>query len=922
MLCRSFFPATFALLNLVGALALSAQENTVWHIGNFDHTSAEFGGRADSQPVVVDAAAPDAARRWPASQAGTLNAAAGPQLHVRTVQFRLSEAPQGAYTLDFAILAGNPRTPRLELDLNGAPASVYLDRRLSYHAEGRADSPICAEARVRIPVPASTLRQGDNTLRITAVDDAPDENGDSQISWDALALLRSAGAAGEPAVAVEPAYFFAGQGGVLRELVTATITPAEIVSRGTLTLTLAGGTYRADLVPARFGQQRFEFWVPEFPAGTEARAAVQLAGKTYERVERLAPKRKLTVDVVPHTHLDIGFTDYRPKIEELQNRNLDFLLAEMRGDADMRFSLDGAWLAEQYLRTRSPAAQQEFLQAVRAGRISIPAQYANLMAGGASLETLIRSTYAGHALNREAGRQTDYANITDVPAYPWAYASVLSAAGVKYFAAGANDDRGPQPLYGRWQTRSPFWWQGPDNAKVLMAYTRQYSNLWFICGLPPREAACRESLPTFFQTFESPGYLPDTVLMFGSQLENTDLVSGEGEFVRRWNAKYAWPRLQLATFRDYFESIEKRYGDKLETVRGDFGPYWEDGIGTDAQYAAIYRQTESRAPAGETRAALAALQRPEWAPPLDRLRRLWQGLILYAEHTYTSSGGYSRPDSEQSVRQIESKHFYVDDAREAAHWIAQESISRLLESIHIAPPAIVVFNSLAHERSGLVEMYLSNGMALTEAGGQPIALETVRPAAGYRHVRFLAEGVPAMGYRVYQMASRQTANAAPAPRPGNVAENTFYRVTVNPERGGIASILDKQTGRELVDPRSPYLLDQYLYVSGGEGTRLIHNTEHLPAAKLTVSPSGGTAAVNVTPTPWGQSLRYQVSGPHAPEIAVEIRLFDGEKKIEIVNRVKQGAGKRQRGHLLCVPLRRRESAIRVPGTDRDGKSRS
>jgi hypothetical protein len=77
-------------------------------------------------------------------------------------------------------------------------------------------------------------------------------------------------------------------------------------------------------------------------------------------LERLAPKRKLTVYVVPHTHLDIGFTDYQPKIEELQNRNLDRLLEEMRGDADMRFSLDGAWLAEQYLGTRSPAAQREF----------------------------------------------------------------------------------------------------------------------------------------------------------------------------------------------------------------------------------------------------------------------------------------------------------------------------------------------------------------------------------------------------------------------------------------------------------------------------------------------------------------------------------------------------------------------------------
>ena len=48
----------------------------------------------------------------------------------------------------------------------------------------------------------------------------------------------------------------------------------------------------------------------------------------------------------------------------------------------------------------------------------------------------------------------------------------------------------------------------------------------------------------------------------------------------------------------------------------------------------------------ETLASFAALQNPTWAPPQDRLRRLWQDLILYAEHTYTSWGGYSRPESE------------------------------------------------------------------------------------------------------------------------------------------------------------------------------------------------------------------------------------------------------------------------------------
>ncbi len=889
MSIRSSFVASLALLAAAGAgLPLWGQETTVWRIGTFDHASAEFSGRVGSQPVVVDAGAPDAAGRWPPSQAGTLNARSGPQQHSRTIRFRMEEGPSGSYVLDLAIMAGNPRVPHLEIELNGARGTAYIDRRLSYHAEGRADSPICAEARERIPIPASALRQGDNELRITAVDDVADENGDSQIAWDALALLREGQAAGDPTVSVEPAYFFVTENGATRELVTATVTTTAAVSRGTLSLTLAGAPYRADLAPAPFGQQRFEFKVPEFAAGSQAQVALLLDGRSYLRAERIAPKRKLTVYLVPHTHLDIGFTDYQPKIEELQNRNLDRLLEEMRHDADMRFSLDGAWLVEQYLRTRSGPAQKEFLEAVRAGRISIPAQYANLMAGGASLETLIRSTYAGRALNRLAGSRNDYANITDVPAYPWSYASVLAAAGVKYFAAGANDDRGPQPLYGRWQTRSPFWWQGPDGAKVLMAYTRQYSNLWFVCGLPPVEAGCRDGLPTFLQTFESPGYRPDAVLMFGSQLENTDLIPGEGEFVRGWNAKYAWPRLQLATFRDYFEMVEKKFGDRLETVRGDFGPYWEDGIGTDAQYAALYRETESRALAVEKLSSLAALQQPAWAPPIEGLRRLWRDLILYAEHTYTSSGGYSRPESEQSVRQIETKHFHVSDARETAHWIAQESMSRLLDSIRIEPPAMVVFNTLAHERSGLVEMDLTNGSRLVDTEtGQPAALESLRVGNGYRRVRFLAGRVPAMGYRVYRIESGPAAPASPEPKPATTIENEFYRVTVDPNRGGVSSVFDKQIGRELVDSKSPYVLDQYVYVAGGDNTRLIHISEHLPNANLTVSPVSAATAVNAAATPWGQSLNYRVSGMHAPRIDVEIRLSTGERKIEILNRLRK-----------------------------------
>jgi alpha-mannosidase len=509
--------------------------------------------------------------------------------------------------------------------------------------------------------------------------------------------------------------------------------------------------------------------------------------------------------------------------------------------------------------------------------------------GGAGLETLVRSLYAGRALNRTVGRNSDYANITDVPAYPWAYASVLHAAGVKYLAAGANDDRGPQPLYGRWQTHSPFWWQGPDGEKVLMAYTRQYSQVWFVCGLPPREAGCREGLPALFQTYEAPGYLPDKLLMFGSQLENTDLIPGEGRFVQDWNAKYAWPRLQLATFRDYFPTVEREFGDKLETVRADFGPYWEDGIGADAQFAARYRETESRAAAVETLASVAAQLQPQFAAPLDRLHRLWQDLVLYAEHTYTSWGGYSRPNSEQSVRQIETKHFCVTDAREQAHWIAQESMSRLLDRIAVDPPALVVFNSLGAARDALIEIDLDSGMELVDAASdKPVAVEPVRMGEGYRRVRFLAEHVPALGYRVYRL--RASAAGPPAAEPArelNTIENSFYRVTVDPGRGGVTSVFDKQIHREIVDAHSPYLLNQYLYVSGGDGTRLVYMRDHLPNAELKISPAGGGAAATVRTMPWGQTIACTLAGLNAREISTEIRLYNAEKKIEFVNRVEK-----------------------------------
>ena len=144
------------------------------------------------------------------------------------------------------------------------------------------------------------------------------------------------------------------------------------------------------------------------------------------------------------------------------------------------------------------------------------------------------------------------------------------------------------------------------------------------------------------EPFESPDYKPDAALLFGTQSENKDLVPGLPGFVRQWNAHYAYPKIILATFPDYFHYIDQHCGSSLETVVGDFGPYWEDGLGTDSHYVAIDRTSQQRAPSAEKIATLAAYVQKDVAGPQKSLQQMWEDLVLYAEHTFTSWGGYSR----------------------------------------------------------------------------------------------------------------------------------------------------------------------------------------------------------------------------------------------------------------------------------------
>ncbi|HEY6292376.1 MAG TPA: polysaccharide lyase family protein [Terriglobia bacterium] len=900
----------------ISAKPLLAAEQTVWEIGRFDQSSEEFHAHGSfSDPhynPVFTVGQSDASKDWPAEQPGSANPDAGARPHPYTILFNLGGPPKGAYRLIVSVVLNRPRAPSLQVEINGKSGIFHFHREVSYYAgDGGVDSPIYGGSQIEMTLPTRALEAGENKLALTAVDDPKDGPGDSWLLYDALRLVADPDAkpSRSTEVRIDPAIFYVNRNGALSELAEVTVTHSEPVHTGEVTLSVAGQSLKADITQGHdFGEERLEVAVPEMSGPSEVAASVQLDGRVFKSRLNFTPQRKWTIFLAPHAHLDIGFTDYQAKIAEIHNRNVDRLVDEIDAHPDMRFNLDGSWIVGQYMASRNRPARERLLKLIHDAKIAVPVQLANLMTGYPTLEELIRSTDYSRQLHQQDGVPFDYANITDVPSYTWSYASVLAALGVKYFSAAANSDRGPILLYGRWNTKAPFWWQGPDGQKVLMSYSRQYSQLWFVCGIPAEEANCRQALPTFFQQYEAPSYKPDTVLMYGSQFENTYLVPGEREFVEKWNSLYAYPHIKLATFPDFMRYIDQHYGPELETVQGDGGPYWEDGYGTDAHYLTIDRSSQQRAPSAEKLSTIATYFEPNVSGPADAIRTMWNDLVLYAEHTFTSWGGYSRPQSEETVRQFEVKDQFAVDGRLRVNAILDQSLSQLADQIHVPATAFVVFNPLSWKRSGLVATDLDAGDSVVEYPDKtPVALEVLTKHPGYNHVRFLAHDVPSLGYRCYQVVEPHEHSS---PEPGeaslptaDVLENTYYRIEVDPQAGAIKSVLDKQINRELVDVSSPYRFNQYLYVTGGDGgTQIVYMRKSLPLAKLTVGASSGGRVTSLRRTSYGQVLTYETSGPHASSIDTDVILFDQEKKIELVNRVHKDPSDNKEAVYFAFPV--------------------
>ncbi|HEY3929088.1 MAG TPA: polysaccharide lyase family protein [Candidatus Koribacter sp.] len=892
---------------------LHAAEKTIWKIGTFNASSGEFRSErtinyADPKSDPTFVVGKNADKDWYRFQPGPANGTTGGRLHPITLKFALNDAPQGVYHLHIAMLYETPRLSFLKLSVNGHTGFFYFHPKLDFHAgdwEGTFVPQTSTDEKT-ITIPADDLRRGENTFVFTAMDDpaTPQHSeggiapGHTGLAYDALELTQDSNARYDGnafSALIQPTIFYRQSASGLNEEVDVFTSAAHLPKTGTVDLTIAAKSLSQPFTTENdFGEVRFTFEVPEWSGPTTS--TVTLADR--KATATVEPAKKWTVAIIPHEHLDVGFTDYAAKVAELHSQSIDSAMQLIAKTPDFRWTLDGSWVADQYLDGRSAEALEQFLQHVRDGSIVIPPEISNQHTGNASFEALAESLYEQHRLAlRFKLPAADAAQIVDVPSYTWGYASVLHDAGIKYFIAASNSWRAPIMLLGRWNEKSPFYWEGPDGSRVLMWYSRAYLQAHTLFGGPWHIEAIRDSLPVFLQAYTRADYTANTAIIFGTQLENTTLAPDQAQIVSGFSREYAFPKLEFATVHSAMSQIKHEWKGEIPVYRGDFGPYWEDGYGSDAAHTAIHRENQHRIATAEAMGSAATSLDPRVRPDARILSDAWRNELIYDEHTWTYVSATTQPENHQSEEQIALKGSRVTRARNDISESIQREWAQLEALVKPKENSVAVFNSLNWPRSGYVETDLPDGSSLVDSiTTKPVPTEVLFkgkgiPLPGFGpgnvRVRFFASDVPAIGYKLYTVKPNSSL-AADEPLHGNVFENDFYRVTIAPASAAITSIYDKQLHRELVDQHSPYKFGSYIYVTGGDdypNNSLYRFGAGLHPPTLTPHPSQSGKLVSATRTPLGVRIVLHATDINTPSIDCEIFLPNAEKQILLTYRL-------------------------------------
>jgi len=854
----------FAPLFLFVTTSAIAAEQALWEIGKVDHSTAEFAlapgnYKAYRQPGFFVVGHSDPKRDWPYVQPGTVDGGWAPgKPQTFEIFFGLANAPQEHCRLELHFADTHSVAPpriRVEVDClvqeyqtppGGGDASVFGDP-----SKGRPYA-------IQLDVPAAILKPGTHRIAITTLTG-------SWVLWDAVRFMAPGGVelaeihdllSPSPEMLTNVLVYHEGRA---VQPIKMRVFHTGQSAKGELRI----GDLPLQTIDLQNGLQTVEGFVPPSEKVRALPVTLSIAAQPVAEAQvNLEPARKREVYILMHSHNDIGYTDIQTNIAKKQAHNVLRALDLIRKTKDypvgarFKWNLEVLMPYEDFHAISTPEQEEQFEQAVREGNIGIDAMYANLLTGVCRGEELVRQFSFATALGRRCGVTVDSMAISDVPGLTWGVVPALVQNGVKYISDGPNANpggmEGDRIGYVRVQWEyNPFYWQSPSGREKVLYWGAQggYS---IGHGFP----SITEALPVLFHRLNEGKYPYDIVQLRWTKGDNGPPDEAVMDAVRQWNAKYAYPRLIIATTSEAFHAFEKRYGDKLPTFRGDLTPYWEDGAASGAQETAINRHSADRLLQAET---LWALLRSASSFPAAGFAAAWKNVALWSEHTWGAYNSISEPDLPFVKTQWKFKQAFALDAERQS----KELLDKALAGRDAGTNAVDVFNTSSWPRTDLITLPKeTNGNSVKDGQGRGVPSQ--RLSTG--ELVFLARDVPPFASKRFWIGAASPSGGSARAGRSDLITSSLH-VKLNPDTGAIASLKRAGIAAELA--KGP--INNYVYLPGGN----VKDAQPNGPAKVSVKESGPLLA----------SLVAESKAPGCKRLVREVRVIDGLDRVEIIDTV-------------------------------------
>lgn len=575
-----------------------------------------------------------------------------------------------------------------------------------------------------------------------------------------------------------------------------------------------------------FGQNIIN--LPIDPVTTPSNKTISMVvdGKTFKADIQLKPIRKWEANFMQITHTDIGYT--RPQTDILAEhvRFIDYVLDYCDAtdnypeESKFRWTCEGSWAVQEFLKSRPKSQIDRFIKRVKEGRIELTAMYFNFDEMPDE-QTLAASLAPLNEFKKLGLDKIEVATQNDVNGIGWCFNEYFPEIGVKYLTMGVNLHKALPPF----DMPSYFWWTSPSGKKMLAYYGEHYMHGNGLGVNVNNFETFETRFLNYLNSLDERNFKYDIIGIefLGIGGDNSAPSPECCKIVKQWNEKYEWPKVRLSLFKDYLGEIESRYGNDIPAIRGAWPDWWTDGFASGAREAAATRTTHSELIATQNGLSIARLLGSEFPhATYNQIDEVNQALLFYDEHTFGFSASISSPFCEETMEQRSLKAAYAWEGFRRGRLLGETALGFLKEYIHKAEyPSVLVFNPLSWNRTGLAKTYIDFSILPTDKkfrivdeNGKEIKAQMLYRKHDGAYWNLWVEDVPSLGYKQYfiqvdeQMADPEITSSL---LKNKVITNPWYEIQINPEKGTIERLYDKELDTELLDKNATWQLGEFVH---------------------------------------------------------------------------------------------------------------